>query len=225
MRELLAVVLQVALFPLPWILRRPLLGVLFRTRLPRDSYIGLSLILSGSVKMGVGSRISHFTVIKGLDRLELGDHSLIGRENWVSAWPSRNRAAFWDAQGRCPELIIGEHAAITHRHVIDCTDSVRIGAFSTFAGWGCQILSHSIEVSSSRQRCAPVSIGKYCFIGTGTIFLKGAVLPDYCILSAGSVLSRAMHEQYTLYSGVPAAPARELDRNSAYFLREEGVCH
>jgi acetyltransferase-like isoleucine patch superfamily enzyme len=119
-------------------------------------------------------------------------------------------------------LVIERHAAITHRHLIDCTDRVVVGEFSIVAGWRSQILTHAIDIRLSRQSAASVSIGRYCFVGTGVIILKGARRPDYSVLSAGSVLANAMADTSMLYSGVPAVAVTPLDRELGYFQRTRG---
>jgi acetyltransferase-like isoleucine patch superfamily enzyme len=114
------------------------------------------------------------------------------------------------------------HSAITHRHLIDCTNEVRIGTHSTIAGWRTQILTHGIDLTLSHQTSRPVVIGSYCFVGTGSILLKGSRLPDRSVLSAGSVLLTQESEECALYSGVPAQKVRDLAPDSAYFTRQEG---
>jgi acetyltransferase-like isoleucine patch superfamily enzyme len=59
-------------------------------------------------------------------------------------------------------------------------------------------------------------------VGTGCVVLKGARLPDCSVLAAGSSLARPFEETFTLYSGVPAAPVKALDRGCAYFSRATG---
>ncbi len=113
--------------------------------------------------MDAHSHIGHLTVCKGLDLLRLGPYASIGRANWITGLPAGSPKHFVDQDDRRPRLLIGEHAAITNRHLIDCTDTVSIGDFSTFAGFRSQILTHSIDIEACCQTSAPVSIGRYCF--------------------------------------------------------------
>jgi carbonic anhydrase/acetyltransferase-like protein (isoleucine patch superfamily) len=69
---------------------------------------------------------------------------------------------------------------------------------------------------------AAVRIGRYCFVGTGSVLLKGSELPDCSVLAAGSSLSHAFDEAFMLYSGVPAKPVKPLDRDAEYFRRARG---
>ena len=117
---------------------------------------------------------------------------------------------------------MGRHAAMTSRHYVDCSNRVDIGDFATLAGARSQILTHAIDFNRNRQVSAPVRIGRYCFVGTSCVVLKGAELPDCSVLAAGSSLARAYGEPFTLYSGVPALPVKELDRDAEYFRRVRG---
>src|SRR5207245_5527131 len=85
-----------------------------------------------------------------------------------------------------PQLIVGDHAAITHRHLIDCTDSITIGRFTTVAGHRSQFLTHGIDFEDCVQKAKPIEIGQYCHIGTSCILLPGSRLPDYSMLGAAS---------------------------------------
>jgi acetyltransferase-like isoleucine patch superfamily enzyme len=119
-------------------------------------------------------------------------------------------------------LVLGEHAAISNRHMIDCTARVVIGRFTTFAGFYSQILTHSIDLEKGRQSSEPVEIGEYSFVGTNCILLGGSVLPDRSVLAAKSLLNKKHSEPQTLYGGVPAKPIKALPANWAYFQRTAG---
>lgn len=214
-------VVQVILFVLPWNLRRILLSRLLGFTVSPKSKIGFSLILADHLEIDEGAKIGNLTVVRGLHRLRIDSYGSLGNLNWVTATPIGS-PYFSEQIGREPNLHIQAHAAITHRHIVDCTDSVTIGAYSTFAGWRSQILTHSIDLSRGRQSCAPVAIGMYCFVGTSVVILKGSVLPDRSVLGAGSVLNGKMTEPGMLYGGVPARPVCALDTDGAYFKRLVG---
>jgi acetyltransferase-like isoleucine patch superfamily enzyme len=216
-------VVQLSALLLPWKLRRHLLVRLLGWDLHPSASIGFALLDVAMLAMGARSRIGHFTYARHVAEIRLGSGAVIGRQNWISGFPIGSRAAFADC-GRNPKLVIGDEAAITNGHRIDCTDCVEIGAFTTVAGWASQIITHSIDVRTGRQRCAPITIGRYCFVGSRSILLKGAVLPDHSVLGAGSVLAHAHVEPYGLYSGVPAMCQKALDPTYVYFTREKGPC-
>jgi acetyltransferase-like isoleucine patch superfamily enzyme len=218
MRKLLLFVLTV----LPWALRRRLLCRLLGHRIHPTARIGWAWIQVDRLVMGEGSRIGHLTVCKGLAELQLGVRASIGRANWITAYPPGAPRHFLHEPDRRPVLVLGEHAAITNRHLIDCTNAVEIGPYSTVAGFRSQLLTHSIDLRRGRQSSAPVHIGSYCFVGTACIVLGGSVLPDRCVLGAGSVLRNAFSDPEMLYAGAPARAVRAIDPAGQYFSRAVG---
>jgi acetyltransferase-like isoleucine patch superfamily enzyme len=206
---------------LPWAIRRWLLRVLCGYSFGENARIGLSLLGCTSLQMGPSARIGHFNIVKGT-RVDLGERATIGDFNWISGLVAGNAKHFTDEAGRDPAFIMGRHAAMTSRHYVDCSNRVDIGEFATLGGARSQVLTHAIDFKRNRQVSAPVRIGRYCFVGTSCVVLKGAELPDCSVLAAGSSLARAYGDTFTLYSGVPALPVKPLDRDSEYFRRVRG---
>jgi acetyltransferase-like isoleucine patch superfamily enzyme len=215
-------VLRLLLLLLPWSLRRRALHSLFGYRIDATARIGWAWIWPQHLVMGPGSRIGHLSFCKGLSRLELGPHASIGRGNWITGFPAGPHRHFAHQPERVPELVLGAHAAITNRHLIDCTNRVEIGEFSTLAGFGSQVLTHSIDLAACRQSSAPVRIGRYCFVGTRSVLLAGSALPDYSVLAAASLLERVHTTTHRLYGGSPAVQIHALDPRLGYFERREG---
>jgi acetyltransferase-like isoleucine patch superfamily enzyme len=173
--------------------------------------------------MGPGAVIGAFTVCKGLSLLRLEESGRIGALNWITAFPQGTGSRHFSADAeRQPQLIVERHAAITNRHLIDCTAEVVIGAFTTFAGFRSQILTHSIDLMESRQRAKPVHIGHHCFVGTACVLLGGSALPDCSVLGAQSLLSEKYETPNYLYGGVPAKPIKPIDPEAQYFTRTSG---
>lgn len=212
----------VTTFLVPWPVRRALWQLLYRYEIHATAKVGLSWIRPKRLIMHEGARIGHLNVCKGVESLELGAHSIIGRLNWISGFPLGDKSHFLTSLDRNPRLILLEHAGLTNRHILDCTDEILIGAFATVAGFRSQFFTHSIDLSESLQKSAPICIGSYTFVGTGVIVLPGSKLPDRCVLGAGSVLNRALEHEDRLYAGVPARLVKELDVKMGYFVRENG---
>lgn len=215
-------ILKALTIALPWPLRRWVLKTVFGYQLDRTSRIGLAWVFPKELTMKPHSRIGHFTVCKGLELLQMGSHASIGRANWITGYPSGSSEHFVHQPDRRPWLTIGDHSSITHRHLIDCTNSVLIGSFTTVAGFRSQILTHSIDLESNRQSSAPISIGDFCFVGTDCVLLGGSSLPDRSVLGAKSLLNKQYDCKFWLYAGTPARPVNELERDLAYFWRTEG---
>jgi acetyltransferase-like isoleucine patch superfamily enzyme len=209
-------------FLLPWEIRRSLLERQFGFKIHPTCRIGISWIAPSRLIMEEGARIDHLTVCKNIDLLHLKAHSSIGRGNWITGFPLGPSRHFAHQQDRQPQLIVGEHSAITHRHLIDCTNSVTIGKFTTVAGFQSQVITHWIDIEQSRQTSAPVRVGDYCFVGTNCVLIGGSALPDFCVLGAKALLNKAFTETYQLYGGVPAQSIQKLSPDCKYFQRTEG---
>lgn len=215
------ILFQFLLFPFPWALRRPILNLIPGFRIHKKARVGLSVILAENTIMEEGSRITQFSFINNIDRFQMKAYSKIGRSNWITGANS-NSKMFKDSERKC-ELIVGTHTRITGQHHIDCTGGVYINDYTTVAGIRSQILSHSVDVKQSKQIAGAVHIGKYCFIGTSSIILMGAKLPDCSVLGAGAVLNKQYDKPYHLYAGNPAKMLKEFDaENYQYFKRVHG---
>jgi serine acetyltransferase len=210
----------------PWGLRRWILTQFFGYEIHPNSHIGLAWVFPKKLVMEEGSSIGTLTVCKGIDLLHLHSHSLIGRMNWITGFPSDSESKHFAAEKeRSPQLILGSHAAITNRHLIDCTNSIMIGEFTTIAGFQSQFLTHAINLEVNQQQSQPIEIGHYCFVGTACVCLPGSRLPDYSVLGASSLLNKSYSDPYYLYAGVPARPLKELPPEMAYFNRKEGFVY
>lgn len=218
-------IISVITIILPWPLRRLLLVGLLGYKIHPTSRIGLAWIFTDTLSMEAHSRIGHFTVCKGLSSLILKEYSSIGRGNWISGFPQGNKSFYAHQVDRVPSLELNEHSAITNRHLIDCTNSVTIGKFTTFAGFRSQILTHSIDLNKCRQSSAPIVIGDYCFVGTDCVFLGGSALPNKSVLAAKSLLNKKYVDELFLYGGVPAIPIKALSGDYRYFSRITGSVH
>ena len=217
MRKLLLLVCAV----LPWALKRLAYTRLCGYSIAPGCRIGLSLVLVDRLTMEPGASIGHLNVVKGLDEVRMGEKATICRLNWIYGFPS-GTDHFAHQPERVSRLTLEEHAALTSRHLVDCTNEVSIGAFATFAGFRSQILTHSIDLAESRQSSKPIRIGRYAFVGTGCILLGGSRVPDCSVLGAGSVLTKAYEDTHTVYGGNPAKPIKELPKDTKYFLRTQG---
>lgn len=208
---------------LPWAIRRIVLCVMLGYKIDKTAYISrLSIVVPDELEMGASSYIGAMSMIKGMRRVQVGECGYIGALNWIYGFPGKSiKLHFADVQRVC-QLVVCRHASVTSRHIIDCTDEVIIGEYSTVAGYRTQILTHSIDLHESRQNCKPVHIGRYCFIGTDCVLLGGASLPDYSVLAAHSLYSMSQAESYYYYGGVPARQIKPVDKGERYFTRKRG---
>ncbi|HEY2255437.1 MAG TPA: acyltransferase [Variovorax sp.] len=213
--------LSLAVVLLPWPLKRWVLRRFWGYRIADGARIGLSYIFPGHLVMHEGAEIGHLNVAIHVGRMECGAHSIIGRSNWITG-RALGGGHFSHRTERDPAFLLGAHAAITKSHIVDCTDRVEIGPFSTIAGYHSQIITHGINVLESRQDCKPIRIGAYCLVGTRVTVLGGAALPDRSVLGAGSLLNKVHVEECAVYAGQPALRVKNLDPEAAYFHRPRG---
>ena len=221
--RLLETFLKATITALPWPLKRRLLHRLFGYELHETASIGLAWVFPRRLRMAAGARIASLSVVVNLDKLELGEQASIGRSNWITGFPTGTRSPHFSHQlDRRAELLVGDHAAITKNHHIDCTNRITIGSFTTIAGYRSQLLSHAIDLQHNRQHSEPVTIGAYCFVGSNCVILGGSALPDHSVLGALSLLNKAHSESWGLYVGQPAQWRRKINSDASYFSRSCG---
>jgi len=215
---------------LPGAVKRPLYRLLFGYRLGRGVRIGISILDADSVSLGDGTRIGHLSVvmrvasfrtgrevrignaniIRGGDRVSLGEYSEIMRLNVLNAIPDHDCTT-------SPESVldVGAGTVITAGHRIDFTDRVRLGRNVIIGGRNSSLWTHN------RQETAPIEIGDFCYLGSEVRLAPGAKLPDECILGIGAVLVGEIRESRSLVVGVPARAVRPLDENDLARIRRK----
>lgn len=99
-------------------------------------------------------------------------------------------------------LCIGENVGMSQTVLCAAGADVTIGN-NTLLGGGVKIYSsdfHSMDFMDRRnpqidrqnRKCAPIVIGEDCFIGAGTIILKGVTIGARTIIGAGSVVTKSI---------------------------------
>jgi len=128
-----------------------------------------------------------------------------------------------------PERIqIADNVFIWHYTIIDGTGGLKIDAGSQIGAW-VGIFTHSShvairiygnhyqEVKESEKKgypVAPVSIGKYVFIGASSKILPGVTIGDGALVSTGSIVTKNI-DRFEIVSGNPAeviGDTRKLDQ-------------
>ena len=212
-------IINILIIFLPWKIRRCILNKFYHYKIHPSAHIGLSYIYPEHLIMGEGAKIGHLNVAIHLELIQMDKNSSISQKNWITGFPLKDKSNFQDFPNRKPYLIMKEDSSITKQHHIDCTDMVIVGEFTTIAGYGTQILSHSFSLEKNSQACAPIQIGHHCWVGTRSIILPGSVLPPQSVLGAGAVLQRKYTESFVLYGGVPAKYIKKMDETYEFFHR------
>ena len=204
---------------LPGFVKRPLYRGLFRYRIGRGVRIGLVILDAGTVELGdeteighlnlitrVGSfitgrsvRIGSLNIIRGGERVRLGDYAEVMRLNVLNAIPDHDCTT-----SPVSRLEIGAGAVVVSGHRIDFTDQVTIGRNVIVGGRNSSLWTHN------RQQTAPIAIGDFCYLGSEVRLAPGARLAERSILGLGSVLAGAIDTPGSLVGGVPARIIRPL---------------
>jgi len=204
---------------LPGFVKRPLYRGLFRYRIGRGVRIGLVILDAGTVELGdeteighlnlitrVGSfitgrsvRIGSLNIIRGGERVRLGDYAEVMRLNVLNAIPDHDCTT-----SPASRLEIGRGAVVVSGHRIDFTDEVTIGQNVIIGGRNSSLWTHN------RQSTAPIAIGDFCYLGSEVRLAPGARLAERSILGLGSVLAGAIDTPGSLVGGVPARIIRPL---------------
>lgn len=213
-------ILMAAITPLPSSVKIVIFRRLFGFDIGEGARIGVSLILCKNIILGKGAIIGHMTVVKGDMTLHMKAGSSIGQFNWITAGNTDPR--YFKNRSRRPELVLGEQASITSRHIFDCTDRIDVGRFSTIAGYRSVIITHGIDYQTAQQDCNPISIGDYCLIGSNVTVLKGVRIANRSIIGAGSVVAKTIEQELGLWAGAPARRVKELSGQEDYFSRASG---
>ena len=121
-------------------------------------------------------------------------------------------------------LLILTGARFRNPHKIACGDNVLIGndvmiqagggvelADNVMLGPGVHLWTqnHRFDdlerpVAQQGYEYAAVSLGRDCWVGTNAIILPGVVLPQGCVVSAGSVVGVKQYKEYSILMGNPA---------------------
>jgi acetyltransferase-like isoleucine patch superfamily enzyme len=215
---------------LPAFLKRPVYRRVFGYRIGRGAVIGLSLLEADAVDLGEGTCIGHFNlitrvgsfetgrscridmlnVIRGGERVSLGDYAEVMRLNVLNAIPDHDCTT--EPQS---VLEVGAGTVITSGHRIDFTDRVTLGKNVIVGGRNSSLWTHN------RQETGPIEIGDFCYLGSEVRLATGAKLPDECILGLGSVLIGEIKEPRSLVAGVPAKVVRPLNEKDLARIRRK----
>ena len=171
---------------LPTVLKKPLYRLMFGYRFGPGVRIGLSLLDAQVVALDAGARIGHLNailrvgqlqagrcarigmmnIVRGGERVTLGDYAEVMRLNVLNAIPDHDCTTE-------PESVldVGAGTVITSGHRIDFTDKVTLGKNVIIGGRNSSLWTHN------RQETAPIEIGDFCYLGSEVRLAPGAKLP------------------------------------------------
>ena len=216
-------IIALLLVPFPSFLKVWAYRIIFGYKIGRQVKIGLSAIVADKCTIGDRSRIGHFNLFYRNQDLRIGSDVIVGFANRVFG------GKVVDIGDKChifrfneinsildplvlgdfdPRLELGEGSVITVNHKIDFTDKVTFGPSVVFAGRNSNIWTHN------RQKTAPVSIGRNCYVGSNVQFVAGSSIGEYCVLALGSVVTKKIAGEWQIVAGMPAKAVKPLDEDS-----------
>ncbi len=167
--------------------------------------IGFSWIDIDELIMADGAQIGHFNQIRGPFLLRMEQSSKIGHFNTLS------RAALGISVGKS-DLYMGVWSAITARHRVDLSASIRIGNYSTVAGTACQLWTHGYIHETEglgRYRIdGSIHIGDNVYIGSMCFISMGVRIGNGVIVGGGTAVAKDLIEPGLYVS----SPLRQLAR-------------
>lgn len=115
--------------------------------------------------------------------------------------------------GESGTLILGENFTVTAESTIITYSEVQFGN-NCLLSWDILVMDtdlHKIRNSSGAilNEPQPILIGNDVWIGCRSLILKGATIPNGCIIGANSTISKKLESESCLYVGSPAKCIRE----------------
>jgi acetyltransferase-like isoleucine patch superfamily enzyme len=145
-------------------------------------------------------------VIRGPVSVGLGPRALIGNFNWVSRAPAPVTIG-----PAC--LLLGELSALTSRHSIDCTETITIGNFTTFAGRASQLWTHGyvhhLQGPGRYRLDGKITVGNNVYVGSGSCVTAGVRIADGVSVAPFTSITRNLLEP-GLYFGQKLAHVARL---------------
>jgi galactoside O-acetyltransferase len=172
-------------------------------------YTSLELRSFGFARVGEHCNVARNCTIIGLENITLGDHVRI--DGFTSLIAPKGR------------IRIGSHVHIASGCMLGARGGIDIGDFASLSQ-GVRIFTAIDDFSGKRLsnstvpedllgvQSAPVKIGRYVPIGSGSIVLPGVEIGEGAAVGAMSLVLRSLPE-WRICSGNPAKPAGERARD------------
>lgn len=103
-------------------------------------------------------------------------------------------------------IIIGNNVFMNHNCIITAMGNISIGDDAKI-GPNVMIFDHDHEYRNHNDDCESyiindITIGKNCWIGAGTIILRGCNIGDNCVIAAGTVIKESVDDNTLVYRQV-----------------------
>ncbi len=180
-------------------------------KIGNNGRVGFSMIFCKKLIVSESGSIGHFNLIK-INNIALSKKSYIGHLNRLNG-PFNLRLAITagignfnnfvkaplNVKNRVSAIYLGKLSKITSRHYIDCMCNITILSYTTIAGIGSQMWTHGYyhyRGMHKRVRIdGEIKIGRYCYIGSGSIFNPGVSVCSSVNLGCNSTISKSISEE------------------------------
>lgn len=115
--------------------------------------------------------------------------------------------------GKLGTLILGENFAITAESTIIAFSKIQFGN-NCLLSWDILVMDtdfHTIkdELGNIINNPRPIIVGDKVWIGCRCLILKGAIIPNNCVIGANSTITKVLEKNYCLYAGNPCKILKE----------------
>lgn len=179
-------------------------------KISSSAKVGINVIYCPFIELGNGSRIGHFNFIK-INKLHLKESAYIKNLNYIKgpftlilgcesgiSRENRIRRASKPITYGDAVLELGFNSLIVSKHLLDLTESIKIGDNSILAGLGSQLWTHGYyhaERGTERVRIdGKINVGNNVYVGSSCVFNPGVSVGNSIHIGAGSVISKDLHE-------------------------------
>ena len=171
---------------------------------PRLTKLKGKIIIEGGVRTGM--------VWLGPNRVSIYPNTGINYENNGGTIVFRGHCIIGNnsslSLGQGSKLIFGSNFHATSSFRLACYNYIEFGNKVLF-GWECIVVDtdfHKLEFMNREHNkgYGPIIIGNGNWICLRCSILKNTILPDSCVVSANSLLSKKYTESHCLISGMPA---------------------
>lgn len=111
-------------------------------------------------------------------------------------------------------LTIGDNFIISAQSVLNCYKSITFGDDIQF-GWDCLVMDSDTHILYDTEGNVmnydkPITFGNKVWIACKATIFKGSVIPDNCVIGAGTMITGQHFEPNSVIAGVPPRKVKEL---------------
>jgi acetyltransferase-like isoleucine patch superfamily enzyme len=163
----------------------------------------------GFEHVGQDVRVSTGAIIYRPENIRLSDFSRIDDQVMLTPGPDGN-------------IDVGRHVYIGPACIIESPEETTLGDFATLAGrvtvygatddyLGAKLTNPTVPAHLRGLTKASIHIGRHAIVGTNSVILPGAVLPEGCAVGALSLVNSPL-EPFAVYVGIPVRKIMERSR-------------